>query len=61
MLLLFAAGCGPDAPDVDHRGECGAWCKPDGSCVSERLVCTPGKLYLGIPMNQPVCLPKVSP
>lgn len=45
-------------PEVSHDGEVGYKCRPDGSCVSELLRCTRGKLYAGMPMHGPVCLPK---
>lgn len=61
LLALALLGCEeepPPLPQASHAGEVGYECRPDGSCVSELLRCTRGKLYWGLPMHGPVCLPK---
>lgn len=55
-LCLLLTACGPEAPPVDHRGEAGQYCKPDGTCISERLECVNSPVFLGLPMDAtPTC------
>lgn len=56
---LTLVACGPVA---DHRGEAGQHCKPDGSCISERLECVDAPAFWGLPAEaEPSCRMKVKP
>jgi hypothetical protein len=66
LIALMLFGCDePGRPTVPATkpaaGECNAPCKPDGSCVSDKLICTRGGVYLGMPMHEPICVPKETP
>jgi hypothetical protein len=40
----------------DYRGQNGHFCRPDGSCVSERLVCKRAPVYWGLAVSEPTCV-----
>lgn len=59
LTLLLLLACGPVAY---HRGEAGQHCKPDGSCISERLECVDAPVFWGLPAEaEPSCRMKVKP
>ncbi len=51
ICIELATPQAPPLPEVDHRGELGWTCKPDGSCISPMLECVEPELYLGLPID----------